>query len=328
LLAILVPRFSLDLYQLAMVVIFGAPLIVCFLLSKSPVRFALALGAVMIGSSFYTAIRGRTLQVERNFYGALRVTVDPESRFHNFYHGNTIHGIQFVSNERKRDAVSYYHRTGPFGEAFSAVASTLPNNQVGVIGLGAGAMMVYAQNGQHWTYYEIDPAVIRIAQDTNFFSYLHDCTNATVDFKVGDARLRLREAPAGHYGLLVCDAFSSDVPPLHLLTKEAMDLYVSKLHRDGLIFFNISSRLLDFQPVLGNLAAACGLYAISFPDGPVPLDLQKEGKFASQWVVLARHPRQFGVLLEDQRWRPLLPDPAHRVWTDDYSNILAIFQWR
>ena len=328
LLAIFVPRFSLEFYQLAMVVIFGVPLIVCFLLSKSPVRFGLALAAVMIGSSFYTAIRGRTLEVERNFYGALRVALDPEGRFHNFYHGNTIHGIQFVNAERRRDAVSYYHRTGPFGEAISTVASNLPNNRVGVIGLGAGAALVYTRPGQHWTYYEIDPAVIRIAQDTNFFSYVHDCTNATVDFKVGDARLRLREAENGQYGLLVCDAFSSDVPPLHLVTKEAMELYLSKVHPDGLIFFNISSRLLDFRPVLGNLAAACGLYAVTFSDGPVPLELQREGKFASQWVVLARHPRQFGALLQGGRWSPLPPDPEHRVWTDDYSNILAIFHWQ
>ena len=199
---------------------------------------------------------------------------------------------------------------------------------MGVIGLGAGVALVYAQPGQHWTYYEIDPAVIRIAQDTNFFSYLHDCTNATVDFKVGDARLRLREAQDGHYGLLVCDAFSSDVPPLHLVTKEAMDLYLSKVHPDGLIFFNISSRLLDFQPVLANLAAACGLYAIWFPDGPVSSELQKEGKFASQWVVLARQPRHFGALVQSGRWYPLPSDPRHRLWTDDYSNILAIFHWR
>ena len=328
LMAVFVPRFSLEFYQLAMLVIFGVPLIVCFLLSRSPVRFALALAAVMIGSSFYTAIRGRTLEVERNFYGAIRVAVDPEGRFHNFYHGNTIHGIQFVSTERKRDAVSYYHPTGPFGDAFSTLASNLPNRKVGVIGLGAGAMAVYARAGQDWTFYEIDPAVVRIAQDTNFFSYLHDCTNATLDFKVGDARLRLREAQDGQYGLLVCDAFSSDVPPLHLVTKEAMDLYLSKVHPDGLIFFNISSRLLDFQPVLGNLAAACGLYAISFSDGQVPIELQKEGKFSSRWVVLARQPRQFGALLQGERWRPLLPDPSHRVWTDDYSNILAIFHWQ
>lgn len=328
LMAVFVPRFSLELYQLAMVLIFGVPLIVCFLLSKSPVRFALALAAVMAGSSFYTAIRGQTLEVERNFFGALRVTMDPEGRFRNFYHGNTIHGIQFVDTGRKRDTVCYYHRTGPFGHAFLATAPTLPTNNVGVIGLGAGAMAVYAQPNQRWTYYEIDPAVVRIAQDTNFFSYLHDSTNATVDFKVGDARLRLREAQDGQYGLLICDAFSSDVPPLHLLTKEALDLYLSKLHPDGLIFFNISSRLLDFHPVLGNLAAACGLYAVSFPDGPVPIELQKEGKFASQWVVVSRHPRNLAALLQSGLWQPLPPDPRHRVWTDDYSNILAIFQWQ
>jgi len=328
LLAILVPQLSLRPYQLWVFVIFGVPLILCYLLVNNPVRFALALGAVMVGASFYTAVHGQTLHTERNFFGALRVTLDPAGRFHRFYHGTTVHGIQAVQTERKVEPLSYYHHTGPFGQAFEAVGVAAARQPVAVIGLGAGTSVCYAKPGQHWTFYEIDPAVIQVARDAGFFSYLRNATNTAVDYKLGDARLRLREAPQGHYGVIICDAFSSDVPPLHLITREAMELYLSKLAPDGLIFFNISSRYLDFRPVLGNLAAACGLYVLSFDENALSTSDQAEGKYASHWAVLARHPRLFGTLMEDARWQAVLPDPAHNVWTDDYSNLLAIFNWR
>jgi hypothetical protein len=329
LLAIVVPQLSLQPYQLWVFVIFGVPLILCYLFVKNPVRFALALGAVMVGASFYTAVHGRTLHTERNFFGALRVTLDPAGRFHRFYHGTTVHGIQAVETGRKFEPLAYYHRTGPFGQAFSAVGAVSARREhVAVIGLGAGTSICYAQPGQQWTFYEIDPAVLAVARDGGFFSYLRNATNLIVDYKLGDARLRLREAPPGHYGLIICDAFSSDVPPLHLITREAMDLYLSKLAPDGIILFNISSRYLDFRPVLGNLAGACGLYTLSNYESTVSSADQRAEKYASHWAVLTRHPRYFGALLEDDRWGSVVPDPAHKVWTDDYSNLLAIFNWK
>jgi hypothetical protein len=328
LLAIFVPQLGLQPYQLWVFVIFGVPLILCYLFVNHAVRFALALGAVMVGANFYTAVHGRTLHTERNFFGALRVTLDPAGRFYRFYHGTTVHGIQAVETEHKVEPLAYYHRTGPFGQAFAAVGAAAARRPVAVIGLGAGASVCYSKPGQYWTFYEIDPAVLQVARDASFFSYLRDATNITVDYKLGDARLRLREAPQGHYGVIICDAFSSDVPPLHLITREAMELYLSKLAPDGLIFFNISSRYLDFRPVLGNLAGACGLYVLSFDENNIMAADQREGKYASHWAVLVRHPRYFGALLEDDRWRSVLPNPAHKVWTDDYSNLLAIFNWR
>jgi hypothetical protein len=328
LLAIFVPRLSLQPYQVWVFVIFGVPLILCYLFVRNPVRFALALGAVMIGASFYTAVHGKTLHTERNFFGALRVTLDPAGRFHRFYHGTTVHGIQSLEVARKSEPLSYYHRTGPFGQAIEALGKAYTRQPVAVIGLGAGASICYAQAGQSWTFYEIDPAVIHVARDGGYFSFLRDATNITVDYKLGDARLRLREAPPAHYGLIISDAFSSDVPPLHLLTREAMELYLSKLAPDGLIVFNISSRYLDFRPVLGNIAKACGLYALSFDENAVATNDQRDGKYASHWAVLARRPELLGALLENRRWQPLLPAPAHEVWTDDYFNLLAIFNWR
>ena len=282
----------------------------------------------MVGANFYTAVHGRTLHTERNFFGALRVTLDPAGRFRRFYHGTTVHGIQAVAAERKFEPLAYYHRTGPFGQALAAVGAAADRRPVAVIGLGAGTSICYAKPGQRWTFYEIDPAVLEVARDAGFFSYLRNATNIAVDYKLGDARLRLREAPQAHYGLIICDAFSSDVPPLHLITREAMDLYLSKLAPDGLILFNLSSRYLDFRSVLGNLAGACGLYTLSFDENTLSATDKRAEKYASHWAVLTRHPRYFGALLEDDRWQSVLPDAAYKVWTDDYSNLLAIFNWR
>jgi hypothetical protein len=328
LLAIFVPQLRLQPYQLWVFVIFGVPLILCYLCVRNPIRFALGIGAVMIGANFYTAVHGRTLHTERNFFGALRVTLDPAGRFYRFYHGTTVHGIQAVETERKFEPLAYYHRTGPFGMAFEAVGAAADRRPVAIIGLGAGTSVCYAKPGQHWTFYEIDPAVLAVARDAGFFSYLRSATNIAVDYKLGDARLRLREAPQGHYGLIICDAFSSDVPPLHLITREAIELYLSKLAPDGLILFNISSRYLDFRPVLGNICAASGLYALSFDEDALSAADQRAEKYASHWAVLTRHPRFFGALIDDFHWQAVLPDPAHKVWTDDYSNLLAIFNWR
>ncbi len=326
--AIFVPRANLGSHQVTMLIIFGVPLILCYFLSQRSLRFALGLGAVMLGAQFYTAVHGKTLHVERNFFGALRVTLDPEGELRRVYHGTTVHGIQFIDEARQSEPLAYYHRTGPFGVAFAEYATRAVNPRVAAIGLGAGAIASYAGPGQEWTFYEIDPAVLSIAQNTNYFTYLARATNAVIEHQLGDARLRLREAAPASFGLIICDAFSSDVPPLHLITREAMELYLSKLAPGGLLFFHISSRYLDFRPVLGNLADNLRLTAVSFNDAAVDPEAAKAGKYASHWVVLARQGEDLGNLKSDSRWQPLAPDPTMRVWTDDYSNLLSIFEWR
>jgi hypothetical protein len=328
LLAFFLPRLAPMPHQLSVLIIFGLPLLAAYLLSKRSVRFGLALGAIMIGAQFHTAVHGRTLHVERNFFGALRVTLDPDGQMRRFYHGTTVHGIQFVDQARRREPLAYYHRTGPFGLAYAAFESQPANHRVAAIGLGAGAMACYATPGQEWTFYEIDPAVLGVAKNTNFFSYLEPSPGVAMDYKLGDARLRLREAPASQYGLIICDAFSSDVPPLHLITKEAMELYLSKLAPGGRLVFNISSRYLDFRPVLGNLAANFQLSCLDYDEAGVGSIERKDGKYPSHWVVMSRQREELGSLLTDWRWQVVGPSPEMGLWTDDYSNILAIFNWK
>ena len=324
--AMLAPHFGVGL-QLSMMIVFGVPAILCYVASRLPGAFSfpLSIAAVLLASGFYAPFHGRTLYEERNFFGSLRVAIDPGGRFRRLYHGTTIHGMEFIAPEHQGEPLAYYHRAGPCGQAMAAINSRPGPTSVAVIGLGAGSMAAYAQPGQHWTFYEINPAVIRLAENTNYFTFLHRCTNASVDFKLGDARLRLREAATNQYDLIVGDAFGSDAPPLHLLNREALALYLSKLSPDGVLLLHISSRFLDFRPVIGNLAAYFQLPAlVSTDDEPATPD----GKLPSSWVALARHSDDFGPLRDDPRWQTLPAAPGMRLWTDDYSNILGIFDWQ
>jgi spermidine synthase len=167
--------------------------------------------------------------------------------------------------------------------------------------------------------------VARLAREPDYFSYLSYCTQgAPVDVVMGDARLRLAEAPPASYGLIVLDAFSSDAIPVHLMTLEALDLYLSKLAPGGVVAFHISNRSLALHPVVADLARARSLSALSLDDYQ-----PAAGKEYSEWVAVARSPEDLKALAEaDKRWLALEGDPARRVWTDDYSNIVSVFKWR
>jgi len=325
-LCLVVPRITAIPARLTTLLLFGVPLIVVYTMVNHRLRFALALGGVMLASNLYTAMHGRTLEADRNFFGCLRVTYDATGPFYRLYHGTTIHGLQFVDASRHHEPLSYYHRQGPLGAVFEAFDANPRSNRVGVIGLGSGAMACYVRTNQHWTFYEIDPTVVQIARSSPFFTYLRDCTNAPVQIVLGDARLRLHEAPANGYGLFVVDAFSSDVIPMHLITREAVQLYLSKLTDGGMIAFNISSRNLELSPVLGNLAKSLNLFGIQCSEVDWDAVKLNPGKHPSHWVVLARSPYDLGSLLKDQRWRPLEGRADKKVWTDDFSNILSAFR--
>ncbi|HZG53496.1 MAG TPA: fused MFS/spermidine synthase, partial [Pyrinomonadaceae bacterium] len=324
LLALVVNRFEFDWVQsLALVV--GVPLIVSYLFKRRPVRFALALGAVMLGSSFHVSLNRRTLLAERNFFGTLRVTQDTPDNMHWLYHGTTIHGRQSLALARHCEPLSYYHREGPLGQFFKTFDDHAANGNVAIVGLGTGATAAYTRPGQNWTFYEINPAVVRIARNPSYFTYLSYCAAAPVEVALGDARLQLQNAPPAHYALIVLDAFSSDAIPMHLMTVEALDLYLSKLAPGGLVVFHISNRSLDLRPVVADLARARALVCLSFDD---TARNQTGGKEPSQWVVMVRRPEAARALAADPRWQPLEGRADRPVWTDDFSNIVSIFKWR
>ena len=197
---------------------------------------------------------------------------------------------------------------------------------VAVVGLGAGALACYARPGEAWDLYEIDPLVERIARDPEYFTYLRDCL-PEARVVLGDARLSLSRA-ARRYDLIVLDAYSSDAIPVHLLTREALGLYLDRLAPAGVLAFHISNQHLDLEPVLADLARDAGLVALLQVDTHVTPAERAGGKLPSRWAVMARRPADLGALTSDARWAPPRGRADGRVWTDDFSSVLGVLRWR
>ena len=323
-LALLVARYDVSTVA-GVAIVFGIPLVIINHRFRSrPLRFALAIGAVMLGSVVYSETQNRTLHDQRNFFGTLSVRVDPASATHTLYHGNTIHGRQFRDPDRQCEPLSYFHREGPLGQIFEAFNANAASRNVAIVGLGTGSMASYALPDQDWTFYEINPAVISIAQTPEYFTYLKKCAAAPTKVILGDARLKLQNAPDHHYGLIVLDAFNSDAIPIHLMTQEAIALYTSKLATGGILAFHVSNRSLRLDAVLAELARRSDSRSLRSIDGEHnPLT----GKDPSEWVVIARPSPAFDSLSQNLNWRRLEPRPESIAWTDDFSNILSVFRW-
>jgi spermidine synthase len=213
---------------------------------------------------------------------------------------------------------SYYHPGGPLGYIMLGVAPPKPGRRVGVVGLGAGTTAAYAGPGESWTFYEIDPLVERIARDTTLFTFLVDARSPP-RIVMGDARISLAHDSTARYDVMILDAFSSDAPPIHLLTREAVRLYFQRLAPGGLLAIHLSNRYIDFPPVVAALAADADLVGRVWGQEP-PLAQIYRGAFGSVWAVLARREDDLGRIARDPRWEPLVAVPD-ALWTDDYSNI-------
>jgi SAM-dependent methyltransferase len=226
--------------------------------------------------------------------------------------------VQDTLRDIRNEPMAYFHRKGPIGQFFTAINLRRPLRRIGILGLGSGTLLAYLQPGQHATIYEIDDLAVRIAEDPRYFTYLRD-TRGSYDIVMGDGRLKLAEAADGSYDLLFMDAFSSDSIPVHLVTREAIELYFRKLAPDGVLVINVANRYLKPAAVLANIAAELGLVGLTRYDEegtgqPANLDTivaalgveqataltaydgYVPGKYISSWVVLARAPSHFGLL--------------------------------
>ena len=280
-------------------------------------RFRLTAGValMLVASLLFGPSAGDVLHAERTFFGVMRVRHDDGGlRRHTLLHGNTLHGEQALDSVGRREPLSYYHRGGPIGQVMASVSDRLQAGRIGVVGLGAGSLAAYAQPGQRWTFYEIDPAVERIAGSPEYFTYLSDC-GAACSVVLGDARLSLARSQE-QFDLLILDAFSSDAIPVHLITREALQIYFDRLSQSGIIAFHVSNRHLDLRPILGALAADLGVQAITQFDGRQD---KVRGHLPSTWLVMARQPDALDRLKADPRWKA--PRVGPEVWTDDFSNV-------
>jgi hypothetical protein len=287
---------------------------------RRPLRFGLTLGATVLAVALAAGTDEHELFRERSFFGVHHVTASEGGDLHRLVHGTTTHGAQDLSPRLRRTPISYYHHGSPIGQFLLSVPPRVTAN-VAIIGLGTGSIACYSAPGERWTFYEIDPTVERIARDTRLFTYLRDCRG---EFKVvlGDARLKLKRAPGRRYGLIVADAFSSDAIPVHLLTREALALYRSKLRKRGIIGVNITNSYVALEPVLGNLAHEAGLACVGREDRWSRADGVPQTD-ASDWVLMTRDRRDFGAVASDGQWHDCRRSPGTRAWTDDFSNLLG-----
>ena len=295
---------------------------VVLFLWRTPIRFGLAIASLSIASMF-TRRLPEPIFADRSFFGIYRVMrhTGPSNVF---YHGSTIHGAQFL--QKPLEPLTYFHRRGPVGQVFDSLGQAGSNRHVGVVGLGAGSMLCYSRAGEQWTFFEIDPAVEAIARNEQLFTFLSACT-IKPRIVLGDARLTLAREKPGTFSLLVLDAFSSDAIPVHLLTREALALYMKSLRDDGVLMLHISNRRLNLEPVVASLTRDARLYALIRNHDPSNERQNTDFEYGSDWVVIARRREHLAPLWQDGRWRPLTGATAGSMWTDDYSNLFGAIRW-
>lgn len=304
----------------------GVPTLICYFFSRRPLRFALGIGGILLAGSLYQREKGTLLYAERSFFGVNRVMLDPTRKYHLLIHGLTQHGRQSLDPARRDEPLAYYSRSGPAGEVL-ALYGRHAGEKIGVVGLGSGSLASYALPGQSWVYYEIDPVVLKLASDPRYFTFLRDSPG---DLRVvlGDARLSLGHEPDGKFDLMMLDAFSSDAIPVHLITREALALYLRKLAPGGLLAFHISNLHLDLEPVFANLSHDARLASLIRYDTVLSPEELAAGKSPSIWLVMARGKDDLAKLAADSRWQPARGNDRQAVWTDDYSSLFSVFRWR
>jgi SAM-dependent methyltransferase len=291
---------------------------------RRPLPVAGLLVTVACVAAFCLAWRVRnftadTVYIERNYYGVVRVKesqgnpADPGTRYRSLVHGSILHGEQWLSEKYRRSATTYYKTGSGIGRTLLAFEGK--PIRVGVIGLGAGTLAAYADADDAYTFYDIDPAVVRVAR--SWFTYLGD-SSGKVDVVLGDARLSLeREAPQG-FDVLAVDAFSGDSIPVHLITDEAVTEYRRHMKPDGVIAFHISNRFLDLKPVLLAIARKQGL-ELAYLHEP-----DEDGGTTSDWVLLTRDRAFLALPSIAQIAEPVQPRPGFAPWTDDYSSLVEV----
>ncbi|MBV8210742.1 MAG: fused MFS/spermidine synthase [Burkholderiaceae bacterium] len=294
-----------------------------------PLRLLCALAAIGTVAtawwdvSFVRFLRSDVILMRRNFYGTLRVRQVGEGdlQVRRLLHGVILHGEQLVNGPDRMEPGSYYARSSGVGRAILAAQRRRPEIRLGVIGLGTGTLSGYGRQGDMVRFYEIDPDVVAIAHRE--FTYLAQ-TPAEVQIAIGDARLSLQrelaQGRAPRYDVLAVDAFSGDSIPVHLLTRQALQVYARCLSDSGIVAVHISNRFLDLKPVLANLAADLGLSARLVSDDP-PEDAPA---FRSDWVLLASREDAFHQPEFAGHAAPIAPDPRVGVWTDQFNNLLRI----
>ena len=261
----------------------------------------------------------------RSFYGVLRVkeygVPGEDSHLRRLVHGAIMHGEQYLGDEKSRRMLTtYYHQDSGIGAAIRSVGERPA--RVGVIGLGTGTIAAYGRPGDIYRFYDIDSRVMQIA--LHEFTYLTD-SRAKVELALGDARLTLEREPPRSFDVLAVDAFSSDAIPVHLITREALAVYLKHVKPDGIVAFHVSNRFLDLIPVVARIATENGAHAVLVRDDPD--EEVDERRSRTDWVLVSRDPAALRRPAIVERGAVEPEDHEDwRTWTDDYSNLIQILK--
>ncbi|MSQ54848.1 MAG: hypothetical protein EXR31_05710 [Betaproteobacteria bacterium] len=283
--------------------------------------------AVLMGVTGCAVYEGFRFQKDvmlslRNFYGVLRVKEYGKDRepghTRRLLHGVIMHGEQNMEPEKRATPTTYYQTTSGIGAAIASRAGKPV--KVGVIGLGAGTLAIYGKPGDTYRFYDINPQVVTVARRD--FTFLGD-SKAKIEIALGDARLNLEREPAQGFDVLAVDAFSSDAIPVHLITREALAVYLRHMKPDGIVAFHVSNRFLSLVPVVAKLARELGVHStVVLEQGGGDDD-----RTQSDWVLLSRDPAALkNKALEDVNAEAPEERPEWRTWTDDYSNLVQILK--
>jgi len=234
-------------------------------------------------------------------------------------HGSTLHGAQAVDPKWRCRPLTYYAPETPIGQVFTSAQARKPAIRVGAVGLGAGTVSAYVRPGDALTFFEIDPLVVRIATNPDYFSYTTHCAKGRLDFVVGDARLTVARQPKDTFDILLIDAFSSDSVPAHLLTVEAVRSYLERVKPDGVVILHLSNRNLELRSPAMAVARAAGGVALlqRHEEAPSAGPLWESSEDA---LIIGRDAAALAPYAADPRWTPANPNRA-RAWTDDYTNV-------
>lgn len=340
---------------------FGIPAVICYTVIESPKRFAICYTCLALACPGLMSIR-EVITKERGFFGVNEVALIEDGEFRILINGQTIHGKQRTDQTVNPDPLSYFHRKGPVGDVFELYGAE--QDQVSVVGLGIGSLAAYCEAGQTFDFYEIDPVVCKIAQDERYFNYLSSA-QGKVNLILGDARIQLdsvrtsmlnppssksesgfmpvsystfekekavasKACSAGngeaYYDLMIMDAFGSDAVPIHLMTVEAVKLYLELLDQDGLLVFHVSSKFIDFAPLGAGIADHFGLASAIKVDLP-SAEETKLGRNPCIYMVMSRDENLVGKFLDCGRgWREI-DDSNKLIWSDEHANVLDVMKW-
>ncbi|MFK7770316.1 MAG: hypothetical protein AB8B55_24105 [Mariniblastus sp.] len=337
---------SMELPTLARIVIgYGIPAVICLGMVEAPKRFAIGYAMLALACPSIMDIRD-VISKQRGFFGVNEVALIEEGKFRVLVNGRTLHGMQRTDQTTDPDPLTYYHEEGPIGDVFRLFGSE--KTKIAAVGLGVGSLAAYATADQEFDFFEIDPVVCQIANDQRYFTYLSSAANKGADIEIilGDARIQLdsirknftapkTESPfrsvahrdSNKYELMVMDAFGSDAVPLHLITSEAVQLYLDLLEEDGLLVFHVSSKFIDFSPIGAGIAEHFGLASAIRVDRPTGDQVKETGRNPSIYMVMSRDQKLIDSFFSSGTGWQEIKAERKLLWTDEHANVLDVMKW-